>query len=522
MAAALGTGAALAVIWKRSNVRSTWGGRLSAHLRQLDWGGLALWLLALPARFVGLVAVAATCLFLLVPLVVAARAAEDAYRNIEREPPGTLRLSRPSKYVPGVRHVASTSTHMVLVHRCGSGTSEDPASWLEAVELVATAFGAVASQDEGGTSLGPWRPLVVPWGSVASFDLQDAGDGTAVEQTSGPPEGETEPDDCTLNWEPDGPSQVPGPKGDSVDIQYSEDGAPDADWLDKPTPNVRYIRFKAGEGEWEPSGGIRIAGSRELWYSVLFERFGLASPAAEQLAFDDGQILPSFGSHGDQCRVEVTGCASTTPFIRLCTEPNGAVCTACRRGAPCHTVVKTSLEVDEPEYASAAHVLQGIDANSALPCVEAMRMCDGRAFANGVRVNGLLCSNAMPACAERINAELNCGVANLRALATMAELNSLPLESVLDSHGIDRPADPAGAAATANLLVRACRRTRNGVAHGPAILKAVHSSDTPSSHCWEPSRARMNHAAIIRLEGDLESGVGECLRPAARLREPEV
>ena len=507
LGAGVGALAALLVVmsaWRRIEAGSTWGGRLQEHVQNRDWTHVALWFLALPAKSAGVVrtvlVVGVTISFVAVPLAAAVVVADRAYGSIGKDATGTLRLSQPAKSASGVKHVASTSTHMILVYQCGpvslGGTPEWREAFVGAFERVRDAFGTLLNGESPSPApLGPWRPIIVPWSSVSSFDLDDSssptdGDGETQDGT----EDHDEAEDCTPPWKLDpspGGRGPAGPPGDSVSIQYSREGRADAEWFDKPTQNVRYLRFRIGGGEWEPPEGIRIAGSSELWYGVTFRGFRLSTDVEEQLAIETD--LPSVGSpiESDACRVEVAGCASKTPFVRACAAASEDSCTPCRAGesqadGSCQLML---ARLDEEGRVAGYHSGSGaIESRDDLPC-----------------------SDATQECVERINGILNCGAANLRALATVAGLGSLEFSTVLGQYDLSLPdvRNPPEASIL-GLHVDACTVVRDRDLHGIATVRAA--KQTPGlSQCWKPSHSWLNHSAIIRLVGDDAGTFGGCL-----------
>ena len=505
LAAVVSALAALLVVmwaWRRIGGGPTWGGRLSEHVQERDWIGMARWFLALPARSVGVVrtllVIVVTCVFLAVPLGVAAAVADRAYWHIDNDAAGTLRLSRPAKSASGVRHVASTSAHMILVYQCGTVSSETPTGRFEeligALQRVGSAFATLLMEESPSPPVpGPWRPIVVPWSSVASFDLDYS---SSPANRGGKTQGGTEDndvaedddvaEDCAPPWKADPSSGGPGPAGppgDSVAIQYSREGTADSEWIDRPTQDVRYIRFRIGKGKWEPSQGIRIAGSSELWYGVTFRGFRLSKDLEKQLAIETD--LPSVWPRieSDVCRVEVAGCASETPFVRACAEQDDATCTPCRPGENCHLRLARLDDEDRVVgYYSADNL---IGSRSELQCGDDTRKC-----------------------VERVNETLNCGAANLRALATVAGLRSMEFSRVLDEYHLSLPdVERAPEAGMGGLLVDACAGVPDGDLDGIAIV----SASPGLSQCWKPSKSRLNHSAIIRLVGDDAGTFGVCL-----------
>ena len=529
LSAALGALAALGLmmwLWHRLGTRPQHGGRLLEHLRARRWIYVALWFLALPARSVGLVrtliVIVGAFAFILVPLAIAAHRADLAYEEIKNHASGTLGLSRPSRVATGVKHVASTSAHMVLVYPCipdrenpqgaekNTKKETKPSStWrdilAEAYRTVSNALLGTQLSKPSPPSTHTWLPIIVPWSSVASFDLQmDSPTPTASppgsrrtavpNQQQGVPDANN--DDASQHgckpWKPTSPGSAvgpPGPKGDSVDIQYSKEGAVDGTWFDKPTQDVRYVRFRIGEGDWEPAEGIRIAGSRELWYPVSFDRFRLADGIAAQLRID--KAIPRFASQGTGCQMEVTGCASQTPFLYACAEEGGSTCTRCTPGGGCHAVLTRLGEAgDVASYLPAEFLLKHLEENHALQCPEDLLQC-----------------------VEKVNGLMNCGAANLRALATAAKLASVTLESAFDDNDLRLESDNdehGPVLAAASTLVLACGNVGRGNSFAMATLHPANAS-YGSSQCWRPPESRLNHAAIIRSIGDEKGTFDGCL-----------
>ena len=503
LGAVAGALAALVVVmwaWRRIEAGPSWGGRLQEHVHNRDWKRIGLWFLALPARSAGVVrtllVIVVTSVFVCVPLAAAAVAADRAYFEIDRDFRGTLRLSRPAKSVSGVRHVASTSTHMILVYPCGSPPTGGSTGWVEALfdafGRVVDAFNKVVTGKSPNTaSAGPWRPIVVPWSSVASFDLDES---TSLADGGAEAQGATGDDvakvDCVPPWKSDPSSGGPGPAGppgDSVAIQYSREGTADAEWFDEPTQDVRYIRFRVGEGEWQPPAGIRIAGSSELWYGVTFRGFRLTEDVERQLAIETElpPVRPLIDS--GSCRVEVTGCASETPFVRACAEDSKETCMPCRAGEDCHLMLAS---LDEEGRVAGYYTADDLIDRSDLPC-----------------------SDASQECVERVNGILNCGAANLRAVATVAGLGSLEYSTVLNLYDLSLPTDrPLEEDHVVGLLVDACTGVRDRDLAGIATVIAAKPSPG-SSQCWTPSKSRLNHSAIIRLVGNDAGTFGGCLHP---------
>ena len=511
-----------------------WGGSAVELVADREWVALPVWILALPAMcFVvvrALLIVVATVVFILLPLGVAGHVAERAYDGIGDERQGTLQLSRPAVSAAGVRHVASTSAHMILVHRCGvaadsngNGSRREPrdAVLIGAAKRMGGIFqrGVVRQPSmnaDGKDDTDMWLPIVVPWTVVASFDLGDRGEpngnghdaedpegagrvaGPATGQAAAGTEGGGQ-DGCSVPWSPTlsaaGSPGPEGPKGDSVSAQYSRDGAAEGEWLDSPTPDVRYIRFKAGGGEWEPPGGIRIAGSSELWYGVPFRRFSLVEDVASQLAV--ASVVPQLpaASTGGGCRVEVTGCASDTPFFHWCRERTGSTaCTGCERDdAACRPMlVRSDEDTGVSTYHAAGELLRHL------------LVADGEAACRGFD------------CVQHVNRVLNCGAANLRSLAAAAALPSTPgLDAMLGGVGLRMPTG-AGDPATyvprvGELLVAACWKVADGPASAGVVLRAARAVPG-GSQCVAPPEARLNHAAIIRLDGKRADAFGGCLQ----------
>ena len=521
--AAVGALLALAVImklWHRVATRPQWGGQ-SEDEGQHDWADGALSFLALPARSISVVRmliifVVAT-IFLAVPFGIATVTADDAFGSINLKRAGTLWISRPAKYVEAVRHVASTSSHMVVVYSCGS-TSDKPngsavhrtqfddagAAFTDTLRWVLLRLGVF--QPDDGKVEDSWRPIVVPWNAVSSFNLEDAvsaaNDGANAENEKGG-EVEATTKNCSPAWKADlsgpGPGLI-GPKGDSVDIQYSRQGTVEAEWFDEPSQDDRYIRFRVGEGEWEPPDGIRIAGSKELWYGVSFDRFGLVEEVESQL-----QIESAIPSLGPTCRTVVTGCASKTPFLHACAAKSGATCTPCMPGGTCHASIARWDDVGGVmHYDAADGLLQHIGDTRKSQCAGDIRKC-----------------------IEEANGVLNCGAANLRAVATAAKLGGVGIHSVLDGFGVSfdmEDTEESPMYTSARLLVQACERVADRDLRGIA-LKAANESPG-MSQCWQPSKSSLNHAAIIRLIGDGAGKFGGCVEVDASrnrsVRTPDV
>ena len=524
--AALGAFAALGLmmwLWHRLGTRPQQAGRLLDHFRRRKWSAMAVWFLVLPARSVGLartvIVVVVASVFILVPLAIAAHVADDAYQGIENVPAGTLTLSRPSRSAAGVKHVASTSTHMILVYPCPPAPNEtDEADGSTATRLptwrdhLSAGYRGVSDtllrtepSNDFSVRSNAWLPIIVPWSSVASFDLErETGHPNTASQQRGDAntgDGGAQPRDCKPPWDSKPPPNTepeqvpgsavgpPGPQGDSVDIQYSIEGTADGPWFDEPTQDVRYIRFRIGEGDWEPTEGIRIAGSRELWYGVSFNRFRLADGIAQQLQVE--AVMPQFASQGTGCRVEVTGCASETPFLHACAEEAGTTCTRCTPGRACHPVLARLGDAGGvASYLPAEFLLRYLKDNHALECPDDIHRC-----------------------VEKVNGILNCGAANLRALAAAAELGSVTLQTAFDQN--DLSLEPTNArespvSTTAGALMRACEKLADGRSLGMATLQPAEAS-YGSSQCWLPSEARLNHTAIVRLAGDGKGTFGGCL-----------
>ena len=503
LGAVAGALAALVVVmsvWRRIEAGPTWRGRLQEHVDNRDWTRIGLWFLALPARFPGVVrtllVIVVTSVFVCVPLAVAAVAADRAYWDIVGDFRGTLRLSRPAKSVSGVRHVASTSTHMILVYPCGPPPSGGSKGWREAlidvfVRVIDASKKEATRKSPSTASAEPWRPIIVPWSSVASFDLDEstslADDGAEAQGGTGDDDAKV---DCAPPWKSDpssGGTGPAGPPGDSVAIQYSREGTADAEWFDEPTQDVRYIRFRIGEGKWEPPAGIRIAGSNELWYGVTFRGFRLTEDVERQLAIETElpPVRPLIDS--GSCRVEVTGCASETPFVRACAKDSKETCRPCRDDEDCRLMLAS---LDDEGRVAGYYAADGLIADSDLPC-----------------------SDTSQECVEDVNGILNCGAANLRAVATVAGLGSLEYSAVLDPYDLILPTDqPLEADHIVGLLVDACTGVWDGELEGIATVIAAKPSPG-SSQCWTPSKSRLNHSAIIRLVGDDAGTFGGCLHP---------
>ena len=526
--AALGSAVVLLFVpWllHRLGTLPKWGGRLLRHAVARDWTALAVWVLAVPARYFvvvrALLIVAAAAVFIVVPLGVADYVAELAYKRIGDERTGTVRLSRPTVSAAGVRHVASTSTHMILVHRCGAADSSDgdgarqdglDALLIGAAEHIDGMFRRVVlrrpdKNEDRNKDTEMWLPIVVPWTVVASFDLEDAArDPTRAAQAATPAAGRAAPgtdggdqDGCSVPWDPaqsaTGSPGPKGPKGDSVSAQYSRDGAAEGEWLDSPTPDVRYIRFKVGGGKWEPPGGIRIAGSRELWYGVPFERFSLTVDVASQLAVASAVPRLPEVSTGGVCRVEVTGCASDTRFFRWCRERAGSTrCTRCEADEAACRPMMARLDEDTgvSTYYAAGRLLDELAAAA-----------EGQTGCRGFD------------CLGRVNDVLNCGVANLRSLAAAATLPSTPsLDAMLGQVGLRLPTgvgDATYVRRVGELLVDACSKVADRRASATVMLRAA-SAAPGGSQCVAPPEARLNHAAIIRLDGERAYTFGGCLQ----------
>ena len=506
------------------------GGKLLLHLRSRDWTALAVWAFAKPAEYFveagRRLVVVATVLLLFVPLGVAYFTAEDTFNNLHKERKGTLRLSRPAVYAVGVRHIASTSTHMILARWCGSTTPSEEKNGsqeqtfrddliAEFKVFVQTMVGAVTEaikQNEQGKATSLWLPIVVPWNVVASFDLEPDEAGYVASARESKVSAETKPkeqrqgqeqDGCKELWKPELPtSLVPGPagpKGDSVSIQYSGEGKANGEWLDRPTPDVRYIRFQVGEGKWEPPEGIRIAGSREVWYGVPFERFTLTENVKTQLA--DLSIpppAPDVRTDGT-CRIEVRGCASSTPFFHLCSESAASTqCTRCSEDSPnCHPkMARMHEDTDEVTYHEAHDLLHNlVKASGSEPACGGLK------------------------CVDYVNAVLNCGVANLRSLAAASKLLGTPdLETMLSHFDLDLPNWPGSkrngglgtyAHRVSELLVDACANVADRPVSANVTVRAA-SPEPEGSQCWIPQKAPVNHSAIIRFDGERALTLGGC------------
>lgn len=528
--AVVALGNAFVLLWvpwllRRLGTLPKWGGRVSHHVRNRDWTALPVWILGIPARYFvlvrGFLIVVATIAFTLVPVGVADFAAELAYDGIPNERKGTLQLSRPAVSAAGVRHVASTSTHMILAYRCGAATPDQRSGgpqeevWKALLTDMSEHIKEVSQRtiqrlklwqpnidEKENKDTVIWLPVVVPWTVVASFDLENAieaasaGDGRVSKETD-----VTDSDDCSAPWSPAlPPSGSPGPagpKGDSVSVQYSSDGSVEGEWLDDPTPDIRYIRFKVGDGEWRPLGGVRIAGSMELWYGVPFNRFTLTEDVKSQLAFTS--ILPHMPEIGTgrTCRIEVRGCASDTPFFHWCSDRTGSTqCTRCEGDdAACHPMMaRFDEETGVATYFAAEPLLKGVLATS-----------DGDLACHGLQ------------CVEKANDVLNCGVANLRSLAAAAQLPSTPsLDAMLDNFDLRLPNGTGGGPAAyiprvGELLVAGCSKVVDGPTSGNVTLRAARPIPG-GSQCWTPLETRLNHAAIIRLDGGRTDTIGGCLQ----------
>ena len=283
-----------------------------------------------------------------------------------------------------------------------------------------------------------------------------------------------------------------------MDVQYSvRGGSDDALWTDEPTADVRYIRFRTGEGAWEPPEGIRFVGVDAVTYAVSFESFRLSKGIREQM--DSRSYMPQFGS---DCSVEVVGCASTERFFRHCAMGSRQECGRCADGGDCFVGMHKYNDAGDGlrEYYDAGHVVDAL---------------------------ALSCDGTLADCVERANGVLNCGVANLRAMhvvGVLAGSHGQDIDDLLRRHSVYANEDETAVSAKARFLRDACHdfggilakawsgvtRDEGSYVHGNAKIIPA----TPNhSRCWTRSSV-LNRAVVMTLDADDEGRFGGCLMRA--------
>lgn len=393
----------------------------------------------------------------------------------------------------------------------------------------------------GSTHSGVWKPVVLPWSSVASFDMADENKESCFRSWV---QDKTEEDDppepgasvsiqysvdgvefTQENWQaqaafgsikyirfrvgnegpydppirivgPPGPSGAAGSAGKSVEIQYSRTEGTD-DWRPSWEPGDRYIRFNGGRA-------IRFVGEKgdpgknAVAYSVRFDPFSLQAAVSKQLDFEK---LPEFPS---SCHFSVVGCATKSePFVWLCTNSkNPERCIlpddekSCRwekstgQGIPCFPRIKKTKApsaLGEDKFGDAGTIMRAVVEN----CT------------NGQRRD-------LYDCAEDVNQILNCGVANLRG---MAVYNRLVKNAGEDSLALPLESNGDGDVDIAKHLAKMCIEPVE-VRKGKISLVRAAESELGSYLCWD-QRTSLNRAAVIGVGWGRQEG--DCLMSAGRV-----
>lgn len=475
---------------------------------------------------------------LTVPMAISLYAGASAYDDIANGPTGRLTISRPPSVLHNVIHVASTATSAIFVTctmddglakteertesassgadgqvqeekeaNCSDGSASTVGHRIKCVRdhLMKSAsswLGASPARTTSGCLEARWKPIVVPWSSVASFDTgyfaNERADGAtdavySADGTVWSPQAEANSRFLrfraqTGGWHPRIGALfagTPSKEGEWVSVRYSTDGQ---DWS-KTTDDegVRYAQFRVGGvGEWQPPNGFVVGGSEEdfLDYSVQFESHGLGADPVAQLSKRTAlPVLP------DGCAVTVFGCASTEPFFQAW-ETNEAVFMGLAGKYP-----------DE-------------------------------------------CPSPNGQCLDRVNGDLNCGLANLRALSVAMELvrrdkewladavKSLS-EPPVDGEGLDllrqrKPYDQDKDRLTHALLLKQACRIGPGDPNDATSSVTFLGARSDAHTCWEVppitgnDGAPYNRSVVIRVSRGPVGGPSCLTRDERRLGGPSI
>ncbi len=363
---------------------------------------VAMPVLRAPVAFLSLVLGASRWLVSIALLVVvtlfAVLLAEHRYHQIEREPKGRVVLNTPTTFADDARHIGSTSRHMlVLFEGCLPASDTEGSKDQSATTGFSRALAGFAAAlpdwrpwafgDGEAEPLPPrWRPAVIPWSSIMAFDTSMA--------TSTPAAGKSS-SQCNIprraGWTHGRPAGAGTPTEPTVPqgaLQVTTVIPREALSVKKEVVN-RFIVGRTGTHSVGPGTTI---------YSVPF------NPLQPVQTGDDGAVVSAEGKHWlarlgaawKSCgvgEVQVVGHASKSSF----TDRSPDIWTTAARGGPANR-------------------------------------CNQR-------VSGTPGAQEM----ECVDAVMNCGLANLRALAVLSELAG-ETELRVAAPGLTSALDAAGSA----------------------------------------------------------------------------
>lgn len=335
--------------------------------------------------------------------LLAINSAEHRYRQIEHEPKGRLVLGMPPVFADDARHVGSTSRHMlVLFEGCPNDGNGATTSLADVLVAPLDWPPWMADHREGKPSQARWRSAVIPWSSIMAFDTSMA--------TSTPATGESSSSECNLprrtGWTDGRPAGAGTPIEPTVPqgaLQVTTVIPREALTVKKEVLN-RFIVGRTGTPSVGPGTTI---------YSVPF------NPLQPVQTGGDGAVvsaegkdwLARLGAAWKSCgvgEVQVVGHASKSSF----TGRSPDIWTTAARGGPANRCNE--------------------QASGATPGAEEM---------------------------ECVDAVMNCGLANLRALAVLSELAG-EAELKVAVPGITATLDAADSAREA--IVRLYRAAASG------------------------------------------------------------
>ena len=269
----------------------------------------------------------------------------------------------------------------------------------------------------GNTKSGAWRPIILPWSSVASFDMAARPPKKPDELETATMDSSSPENPCFGGWEPREPSSEPvGERGEKGEPgRPGEQGAPGrpGEQGAPGRPGEQGAPGRPGE-QGAPGRRPGAPGKNVVAYATGFGAFKLSKPDS-QMRDTLATALPTFLKN-TQCPVSVTGCASSSPFVYLkvggeyrpprnCLD-SGEIKQFCKDGDPVFWIRNATYTTEDPRYDDAQNVIKAV-----FSVLYPREKDIPRRFESDCKDVDVKCIEEL----IKVNKKLNCGVANLRA-----------------------------------------------------------------------------------------------------------